>query len=171
MNLVSGRFYRIVFKTDLSHLLRGAQSPEGRFHHSGQDALYMSLSSEGAKIALRYYQRDDDPPRLLVQMQVTDANLLDLNDKRIRQSLGISRADISVRWQDERKNGVPATPWRVSDAARETGADGIIYPSSTRRDLSHLVLFRWNALGGPEVRKNSVALPCFLGQNYRNSSL
>ena len=40
----------------------------------------------------------------------------------------------------------------VSDAVRASGADGMIYPSSTRAEISHMVLFRWNALGGAVVR-------------------
>ena len=44
------------------------RSPEGRFHHSGQRALYTSLTPEGTAVAIRRYVAPGDPPRAVVAL-------------------------------------------------------------------------------------------------------
>ena len=51
------------------------------------------------------------------------------------------QAAASVVWQDGRASGAPSPTWRFSDRAREGGAQGLLYASRSRPDLSHLVLF------------------------------
>lgn len=111
--------------------LRPASAPEGRFHHSGQTALYCSLTVEGTVVAMRRYLRATDPPRLVVPLALRMARLADLrgNDKA------------SVVWQDIRAGGLPAPTWALSDRARQEGAEGMLYSSRSRPELTHLVLF------------------------------
>lgn len=106
-------------------------SPEGRFHHDGQAALYASLSPEGTRVAIRRYLTDNDPRRLIYP--------LDVDAQRIADHRGDPA--LSVIWQDERTAGLFATTWRYSDAARAAGAQGLLYSSCSRPDLTHLVLF------------------------------
>lgn len=106
-------------------------SAEGRFHHSGQSALYTSLTPEGCVIAIRRYLRPSDPRRILVPLTVKIARVADLR----------GRSDASVVWQDDRAAGQIAPTWRFSDAARAMGAEAMLYSSRSRPDLSHLVLF------------------------------
>ncbi|RLK11291.1 RES family NAD+ phosphorylase [Ruegeria conchae] len=127
----SGPVWRILFRSQLGIPLAPARAPEGRFHHSGQFALYASLSAEGAGIAIRRYVSPCDPPRVIQQFQVSAAHLMDLR----------GRADVSIVWQDLRDNGTPSPTWRFSDEARAVGADGLLYSSRSRTELSHLVLF------------------------------
>ena len=47
----------------------------------------------------------------------------------------------SVVWQDAIEKGESAPTWQYSDAARIAGAQGMLYASRSRPDLSHLVLF------------------------------
>ncbi|WP_170558979.1 RES family NAD+ phosphorylase [Ruegeria atlantica] len=127
----SGPVWRILFLSQLDAPLAPARAPEGRFHYPGQPALYASLSAEGAGIAIRRYVTAGDPPRVLVQANVTDAKLVDLR----------GQSDASVLWQDiHAKQGTSPT-WRFSDHARSIGADGLMYSSRSRPELSHIVLF------------------------------
>ena len=108
-----------------------ATGPVGRFHHSGQFAIYTSLTPEGCAVAIARYLRPDDPPRVVVPLQVQAARLADLR----------GRPEVSVVWQDGWADGVPSPTWAVSDAVRAAGAEGMLYSSRSRPDLSHMVLF------------------------------
>jgi len=89
-------------------------------------------------VLFRSYLAADDPPRVIVPLEVSAFRVLDL------RRAGSNPANIpptSVVWQDQRKQGARASTWDISDNARRLGAQGILYPSRTRPDLSHLVLF------------------------------
>ena len=105
-------------------------SPEGRFHHSGQWAVYGSLSPKGCAVAIARYLRAGDPPRVVVPLQVL-ARVLDCR----------GQPELSVVWQDIRAGGALAPTWAASHAARASGAQGMLYSSRSRPDLTHLVLF------------------------------
>lgn len=127
----SGPVWRILFASQAAAPLLPARAPEGRFHHSGQFALYASLSAEGASVAIRRYVSGDDPDRVIQRFQVENAQLVDYR----------GQTAASVIWQDIRATGAPSPTWSFSDKARARGADGLIYSSRSRPDLSHLVLF------------------------------
>ena len=150
LSRADGTFYRIVFTHDAPRLLDGVHSPEGRFHHSGQPALYMSPSPEAAAFAVATYLQPSDPPRVTARLRLTGARVVDLRDNDTLAALGLTN-EPSVEWQPERAQGLPATSWRASDAARATGADGMIYTSRKVPSRWHLVLFRWNQPGGALV--------------------
>ncbi len=107
-----------------------AAAPEGRFHHSGQRALYTSLSEEGTAVAIRRYLAPDDPQRVLVPLTVAAERVADLR----------GRPELSVVWQDLRPAGVPSPTWALSEAARADGAQAILYSSRSRPDLTHFAL-------------------------------
>lgn len=107
-----------------------AQAPEGRFHHSGQVAAYASLSEQGAVVAMQRYLADG-VERCLVPMRLTTARAADAR--------GLPSA--SVVWQDLRRTGAPSPTWLFSDAARQMGADALLYSSRSRPELSHIVVF------------------------------
>ena len=156
---VSGLFWRAVFEADAARFLRGAQAGEGRYHHDGQAALYMSQSPEYARIAIDTYLRDGDPPRVIVPLALEDANLANLRDPAVRRALALTGAESGTPWQPERAAGLPATSWIASDAARTAGADGIIYAARSDAARWHVVLFRWNGATGPKVRQNGSPVP------------
>lgn len=130
----TGTVWRILFADRADNACEPARHPEGRFHHSGQVALYASLSAQGAAVALRRYVRADDPPRVIVPLRITAGAMADLRGTP-------EQAAASVVWQDDRAAGAPAPTWDISDRVRADGAQGLIYASRTRPDLSHLVLF------------------------------
>lgn len=127
----SGTVWRILFKAWADQPLAPARAPEGRFHHSGQIALYASLTAVGAGIAIRRYVSSDDPERVIQPLYLNNANLLDLR----------GRPDASIVWQDLRERGERSPTWAFSDHARDLGAQGLLYSSRSRPDLSHCVLF------------------------------
>ncbi|MDC2981609.1 RES family NAD+ phosphorylase [SAR116 cluster bacterium] len=107
-----------------------AKAPEGRFHHSGQVAAYASLSVEGVEVAMRRYL-GDGVKRVLVPMWLASDQVAD--------ERGNPKA--SIVWQDIRVAGSASPTWLFSDAARDTGADAMLYSSRSRPELSHVVVF------------------------------
>jgi len=63
-------------------VLSAARAREGRFHRSGQKALYASLTAQGAGVALVYYLRDD-APQTMVTMQLQSKRIVDATDPQI----------------------------------------------------------------------------------------
>ena len=80
---------------------------------------------------MQRYKRDDSPPRLIVPLTIRSTRLADLR----------GNPSAAIVWQDIRASGKPAPTWAFSDAARRDGAEGLVYSSRSRPDLSHLVLF------------------------------
>jgi len=140
----SGVVWRIMFADMADNPRALANAPEGRFHHDAQAAIYTSLTAKGAGVALRRYLSASDPPRAIIPLEVKELRVLDL---RIRPDTA-TPAPTSVKWQDERARGLTASTWDISDNARKLGAQGILYSSRSRPDLSHLVLFGVPVCGG-----------------------
>lgn len=156
---VSGRFWRSVFAVDADRVLEGARSPEGRFHHDGQVVLYLSPSPEFSRIGINAYLRPGDAPRVIVPLEVRGADLVDLRDPAVQGALGLNGTEAGTLWQPERAAGRPATSWIASDAARASGADGIIYAARSDPARWHIVLFRWNVPDGPQVEQSDPPIP------------
>jgi RES domain-containing protein len=159
MTVIAGRFWRSVFATDTVRVLEGARSPEGRYHHDGQAALYLSPSPEFSRIAIDAYLRAGDPPRVIVPLDVRNASLADLRDVTVQRALGLNGTEAGTLWQPERAAGLPATSWIASDAARRAGAQGIIYAARSDPQRWHIVLFRWNAPDEPLVQQSDPPIP------------
>jgi len=149
LKLLSGLFFRVTFEE--SHVLRGAVSAYGRYHHDDQPALYLSPHAAWAQKAVEPHVRPDDPPRSICQLLVGQARVADVRDRELCIKLGIESSESDVPWQPQRANGLRCSTWNVSDASRRAGADGLIYTARTDAARWHLVLFRWNELGGPRV--------------------
>jgi len=129
-----GLVWRIMFADRKQHACDPVPSPVGRFHHSGQVALYTSCSEDGARVAIKRYLKSDDPARIIIPLQINAARVYDITKTDLS-----SRA--SVVWQDCFAKGEPAPTWEYSDAARDAGAQGMLYASRSRPDLTHFVLF------------------------------
>ncbi|NIZ61761.1 hypothetical protein DL239_12345 [Sedimentitalea sp. CY04] len=144
MKTISGLFYRIVYEKFADQILDGVISPEGRFHHSGQPALYLSPSIDAAGHGLINFVRNDDPPRVSVPLQLNNGRLLDIRDHATCDALDVAPEAPITPWQPQREAGEPATTWQASDAVRRSGADGMIYTARTNPARWHVVLFHWN---------------------------
>ncbi|MEX0349019.1 MAG: RES family NAD+ phosphorylase [Paracoccaceae bacterium] len=106
-------------------------SPEGRFHHSGQAAIYTSLTPEGTAVAIKRYMSPEDAPRLIQPLLIRAQYVADLRGSR----------EASIIWQDIRATGAPSPTWTFSDTARANGVQAMLYSSRSRPELSHLVIF------------------------------
>lgn len=157
-----GSFHRILFEADRQRCLERVPSGQGRFHHDGQPALYMSPHPDWAWLAVAPYVRDGDPPRIAVPLALTGAALADLRDPAACRALGVDPADAAADWRGQLGRGERPVSWRASDAVRDAGADGMIYPSRTAPERWHIVLFRWNHAGGPRLvrRASPIGLDC-----------
>ncbi|WP_424944178.1 RES family NAD+ phosphorylase [Aliiroseovarius crassostreae] len=156
---LTGRFWRSVFFGQEEHLLTPARAPQGRWHHSDQPALYLSGTPEGCRVALKAYQTPDDPPRGIFPIDVHDARVIDLRAAATREALDMPLEDIHVFWATLHKAGNTVPTWQISDRLRGAGVDGILTPSRSRPELTHLTLFRWNRLGGAKVTQTGAPLP------------
>ena len=125
-----GPVWRLLPSIDRDAPAIPARAPEGRFHHSGQVAAYASLTAEGAKIAIQRYL-SDGVPRVSVPMWLEAALVADQR----------GNAHASIVWQDIRAGGAPSPTWAFSDAARNAGAQAMLYSSRSRPDLTHVVVF------------------------------
>lgn len=152
-----GRFWRIL--PAAADPLTPARAPEGRFHHSGQPALYGSPSPRAAGHAVARYLRPGGAARYAYPLALTQARIADLRDTAICAALGLRGDETAVPWLPERSHGQPATTWRASDAVRASGADGMIYIARSAPDRWHLVLFRWNLPGTAQLARDGPPLP------------
>ena len=156
MTPISGRFYRIIFESDLARVLDRVPNPEGRFHHDRQPALYLSPSHNAARVAIDSYYRSNDAARVIVPLKLSGANILDFREVATSDRLGLMGGETTVHWRRERRAKKPATSWRASDAARAAGADGMIYHSRKAPPLWHIVLFAWNQKGAPTLAQDGL---------------
>lgn len=137
----AGRVWRIIWQAQ--DALRPASAPEGRFHHSNQTAVYTSLSEQGCATAIARYLAPNDGPREIVQLEVEAEQIFDLRHEPA----------VRIVWQDLRAKGAAAPTWEFSDAARRLGAQGMLYASRSRPDLTHLVVFNPHIILRETARK------------------
>lgn len=130
----SGIVWRILFSDRAVQACHPVSSPIGRFHHSGQTALYTSCTQEGAGIAIKRYVSAGDPTRVIVPLQINADRIYSVRDSDLS-------SQASMVWQGHVERGARAPTWAFSDAARQVGAQGMFYASRSRPDLTHLVLF------------------------------
>ena len=128
MTAFAGIIWRAAFEGQSP--LFPAFAPEGRFHHSGQAALYASLTPEGCRVAIQRYVAHDDPPRLIHPLHLEAKRVIDMS----------GRPDLSIVWQDLRESG-PSPTWAISDRLRAEGWQAMLYSSRSRPDLTHIVVF------------------------------
>jgi RES domain len=125
-----GPVWRLLTEQLVKSPTTSAAAPEGRFHHSEQIAAYASLSAEGAAVAIKRYLTDNRK-RVLVPMWLKAQAVADVRGD----------ATASVVWQYQRQSGAFASTWAISDAARQAGAQALLYSSRSRPELSHVVVF------------------------------
>lgn len=138
----TGPVWRILWQGQ--DALAPVQNPEGRFHHSGQPAVYTSLTELGCATAIARYLTPKDGPREIACLQITAGRIHDLRHEPAARMV----------WQDLRASGAASPTWGFSDAARAEGAQGMLYASRSQPDLTHLVLFAPEVILRETLRKN-----------------
>jgi hypothetical protein len=158
---VSGRFWRAVPANRIGQVLdRPAPDSAGRYHRSGEAALYITREADWATIALGRYLLADGVLRFAVPLELDQAELLDQRDVNACTALGFDPALSQERWQDALERGDEPASWHASDAARASGADGLVDPSRGIVGGWHVVLLRWNVPGTPQLKVAGDPQPC-----------
>ena len=147
---MAGVFYRAVDPLHRAFALAGSRGP-GRYSPANEPVLYLSASPAGAEAAMIAHQSPDAPPRQLLAFEVQADGIFDLRDHRRCAAVGIDPAAAAAPWQDIAAQGGEPPSWRVAQRLRDLGAHGLIDPSRKAPGQWHLVLFRWNQYGGPQV--------------------
>jgi hypothetical protein len=137
----------------------GPQST-GRYHRPGEAALYITREADWATIALGRYMLADGLTRVAVPLELDSAILLDQRDTAACLALGFDPARSQARWQSAMAAGEEPPSWQASDAARRSGADGLVDPSRGIAGGWHVVLFRWNVPGAPQLSVAGNPVPC-----------
>lgn len=133
---------------------QGAAITGGRFNRPGEPTLYLALSPETAMREVQAGFANRFQPMMLCAYEVRAAAVADLRNLAVLEALGLGAADAACDWRlDVAERREPAS-WRLGDALREAGAQGILTPSHVigagPQELN-LVLWRWAKEGGADV--------------------
>lgn len=145
---LTGRFWRAVFEGNEDYLLEPARGRFGRWHYDAQPALYCSDTPDGCRVSINSFARSSDPPRVLYPIDVSADRIVDLRMKDTRLSLSTTLPDIHAFWTDYLEKGTVSPTWELSDRLRDLGAQGLLSPSRSKSELTHLTLFNWNTPTG-----------------------
>ncbi|MDT0212153.1 MULTISPECIES: RES domain-containing protein [unclassified Curtobacterium] len=147
---VRGTFFRAVDPRFRASVIAGSRSA-GRYSRPDEPTLYLSSSVAGVEAALVAHPDTRATEPVIVEVDVVAPRIVDLRDATARGAAGVDLEDATAPWQQVvADGGVPAS-WQVRDRLVALGADGLIDPSRKRPGLWHLVLFRWNTDGAPQV--------------------
>lgn len=149
---VEGTVFRAIRPEVLAHVLDPPLADHvGRYHAAGQPALYISPRREWAARAGDFNTRADGAPRIVVALALQPAFVFDQHDEAACAALGIDREQSNSSWRESLAEGRRPPSWDTADAVRAIGADGLIDRSRQIAGGWHVVLFRWNQLGGPRI--------------------
>ncbi|WIE75186.1 RES domain-containing protein [Curtobacterium sp. MCSS17_007] len=147
---VRGTFFRAVDPRFRASALAGSRSA-GRYSRADEPTLYLSSSVEGVEAALMAHPGTRATAPVIVEVDVTAPRIVDLREPVARSAAGVDLEDATAPWQQVVADGGAPASWLVRDRLVALGADGLIDPSRKRPGLWHLVLFRWNTDGAPQV--------------------
>jgi len=133
----------------------GAKKYGGRFNRPGSKALYTSLDLTTAWMEAQQGFPFKPQPMTMVAYQVNCADIADLQDPAVQQSLGYDSADLGCAWEDlALQNREPPT-WRLADRLQAEGIAGILvrsFASGCTDDSRNLVLWQWSNAGPHAIR-------------------
>jgi len=146
---IDGVYVKITAADELKLVLSRsvAERPAGRYNRSGENALYLTVNEESARVALQKYKSSLPRKRLLVEYRVSPCRVIDLRSPAADRLKLLTVGD----WKSQLANGIDADSWRVSDELRVSNEIGLIDQSRKRPECWHLVLFRWNEPDAPNV--------------------
>ncbi len=158
---VSGRYYRSMLATRAGTVLDPpGPASAGRYHRPGEPALYITRDPDWATIAVGRYIAEDGLARVIVPVDVSEAQLFGQRDAAACALLGIDPDESDCPWQPMLAVGKEPPSWIASDRIRSIGADGIVDRSRGITDGWHVALFRWNVPGAPSVSVAGGSMPC-----------
>ena len=149
---VEGRFYRSIRPELAAHVLDPPLPHHfGRYHAPGQPALYISPQRDWAAYAGEFNSAADGAARIVIALDVQPAFVFDQHDEAVCAALGIDREHSNASWRKSLQASRRPPSWDNANAVRAINADGIIDRSRQIAGGWHVVLFRWNGLGGPQI--------------------
>ena len=135
-----GRYWRAVFEGYEDYLLKPARGRFGRWHYDDQSALYCSDAPDGCRVSINSFAKADDPERILYPLYVHADRIVDLRSLEARTAFETDLPCIHAFWNDYLARDETSPTWHLSDRMRDAGAQGILAPSRSRPDLTHLTL-------------------------------
>jgi RES domain-containing protein len=139
---VRGEWFRCVSLKRDPLSSEGARLVGGRLNTVGEPAIYLASAptlavAENLKLA-SLFDVEAFPPRLLVTIEVTLTQVVDLRYERVRSILGITMGDLTCDWRSE--SGASPSQLlglRLLDLKFEAA----ICPSAIEPDSANLVVF------------------------------
>lgn len=127
----------------------GAKMFGGRWNPKGLAACYGSATpqlamDEAYGVATRGYgfKQDDLSPKVIFAFQMSDLQVLDFTDGRLRQRLRISiKTMLTCRWRISRISQREAVTQAMGRAAFLSGCQGLLVPSQYSSSEANLVVF------------------------------
>ena len=113
---ISGTFVRICSPDQVNLALKrnSPTRPEARYNRLGQDALYLAVDEESARVAMQKYAKDINTPLVLVTYEVESCLLVDLRHNEMNHYKVLASQD----WQSALNKGCEPTSWQVADLLR-----------------------------------------------------
>lgn len=107
----------------------GAKRHGGRFNRPGVACLYTSASPETAWLEAQQAFAFKAQPLMLCAYEVDCADVLDLSDNTVRESIGIRFEELACAWEDMVNLGREPPSWRIADQLLALGAAAVVTPS------------------------------------------
>ena len=133
---------------------RGAAITGGRLNHPGEPALYLALSPETAIREVQAGFAHRFQPLTLCAYEVRASRIADLRNAAVMTGLGLEPAAPPCDWRLDVAEAREPASWRLTDALRGAGAQGVLVPSyaaGAGPGNLNLVLWSWNKPEGAEV--------------------
>lgn len=160
---IGGKFVRICSENQIESVLErhSPERPEARYNRRGQDTLYLTPTESSARTAMMKYAKKIKSPLFLVRYEIETCFLVDLRHPFFQDYRDLLGSD----WQKAIEKGSEPPSWQVSDRLRQANQVGLLDPSRKNPAIWHIVLFRWNEAGAPNVRVVGDPTPIDLDDN------
>lgn len=127
----------------------GAARFGGRWNPPGLPAIYAAreLSTAWAEYNQGFVQH----PAMIAQLELSDADLVDLTDAAVLEELGVAEAIHRCQWRDAMERGLVPETHELMRRLLAEGRHGVVYPSIMSPGGTCVALWRWNDTAAPRL--------------------